>query len=101
MSRLKRKLHNRRVLLSRPRGENDLPITVYHVAFSPDSKQDVSGGCERTPYLCDISTGKDLRHFKGGVAAALALDGRSLICVSHDGTIRHRQIATGDLLSET
>jgi WD40 repeat protein len=25
-----RKLHNRRVLLARPRGDNDLPTTVYH-----------------------------------------------------------------------
>jgi len=95
-----RKLHNRRVLLTRPRGDNDLPTTVYHVAFSPDSKTIISGSPDRTIYLWETSTGKELRHFKGGVTAAFAADGRSLTCVDHDGTIRGRQIATGDLVND-
>jgi WD40 repeat protein len=88
-----RKLHKQRILLERA-------YAAPRVAFSPDSKTVVSGSRKGTIYLWDASTGKELRHFKGGVAAAFAADGRSLICVSHDGTIRHRQIATGDLVND-
>lgn len=88
-----RKLHKRRILLTRVHAAPDL-------AFSPDSKTLLSGSRDGTIYLWDAPTGKELRHFKGGVAATFAADGRSLICVSHDGTIRHRQIPTGELVSD-
>jgi len=95
-----RKLQKQRILFARPRGDNDLPTTVHNLSFSPDSKTIVSGSPDRTIYLWDTPTGKELRHFKGGVTAAFASDGRSLACVNHDGTIRRRQITTGDLVND-
>jgi len=94
-----RKLAERRVLLTRERGNGDLPNTVYHLAFSPDGKTLICGGADGTTYLWDVPTGQERLHFKGGVTAAFSRQGSSLICVGHDGIIRHRQAASGDPIS--
>jgi hypothetical protein len=91
-------LQNSRTLLARKHSEADLPGAVHHVEFSPDGRTLIFGSPDGTIYLSEALTGRQRLHFKGGVTAAFAADGLTLICVGHHGTISHRKPANGDLM---
>ena len=70
---------------------------VGSVAFSPDSKTLASGGYGEI-LLWDVETGKILKSFKGHkgwVAVGFPDDGKTLISLSRDGSVRFRDITTG------
>jgi WD40 repeat protein/serine/threonine protein kinase len=53
---------------------------VNRVAFSPDSKQFVSGSADQTVRLWDALTGAEIRKFEGHSAGVID------VCFSHDGS---------------
>ena len=70
---------------------------VGSVAFSPDSQTLASGGYGEI-LLWDVETGKILKSFKGHkgwVAVGFPDDGKTLISLSTDGSVRFRDITTG------
>ena len=62
------------------------------VAFSPDSKQAVSGGSLKTLRLWDVTTGKEIRSLAGHTdpitSVAFVPDGRHILSGSADATVR-------------
>jgi WD40 repeat protein len=85
-------------LLARHREERDYFTGVYHASFSPDSRTVVAGSPGEMIYLWDCRTTKERLRLRGGVAAAFAADGRTLLVVSHDGLIRRFDAASGQAL---
>jgi WD40 repeat protein len=72
------------------------------VVFSPDGKTLISGG---DAGLCawDVATGKKLDWFRDNApatSAQLLPDGKTLLTVDNNGSIRYWQAATGTLLRE-
>ena len=52
----------------RAHGSKKIQGEVWSFAFSPDSKQLVSGGEDKTVKLWDVLTGKEIRTFSGHTA---------------------------------
>jgi hypothetical protein len=50
-------------------------------------------------YLWECGTAKERLRFRGGVAAAFGVDGRTLLALSHDGLIRRFDAASGQALA--
>ncbi|KAH8758829.1 WD40-repeat-containing domain protein, partial [Hyaloscypha finlandica] len=75
--------------------------SVNSVAFSPDSKQVVSGSCDETVRLWDTATGALLQTLKGHSSSvnsvAFSPDGKQVVSGSHDQTVRLWDAATGVL----
>src|SRR5438105_3487569 len=72
------------------------------VAFSPDSKTLVSGG-DIGLRAWDVATGKDLGWFPtatSATAARFSPDGKTLLTLDNNGSIRHWQAGTGNLVRE-
>src|SRR5436190_24177112 len=73
------------------------------VVFSPDGKKVVSGG-DVGLRAWDVATGKDLGWFPTAAratAAHFAPDGRSLLTIDNEGSMRLWQAGTGKLPRET
>ncbi|MEU0518902.1 caspase family protein [Streptosporangium sp. NPDC006007] len=72
---------------------------VFAVVFSPDGKQLVTAGADKTARLWDASTGKPLRtltgHTDGVFAVAFSPDGKQLATAGYDGTARLWDASTG------
>ncbi|HBR21296.1 MAG TPA: hypothetical protein DD713_01805 [Nitrospiraceae bacterium] len=72
---------------------------VSSVAFSPDGRYALSGSWDSTLTLWDISTGKEIRTFKGHTdrvnAVAFSPDGRHIISAARDNSIKLWDVATG------
>lgn len=66
------------------------PVTA--VAFSPDSKQVMSGSIDKTVRLCDVATGALLQTLKGHsspvTAVAFSPGSRQVVSGSSDNTVR-------------
>jgi RNA polymerase sigma factor (sigma-70 family) len=75
------------------------------VAFSPDGKTLLTGGnrfkggWQGTPCLWDVTTGKELREFRGHVnnvkAVAFSPNGKTVASGGEDSTVRLWEVATG------
>jgi WD40 repeat protein len=76
--------------------------SVTSVAFSPDSRQVVSGSGDRTARLWDTNTGAALQtlegHFSPVSSVAFSPDGRQVVSRSVDRTVRLWDAATGAVL---
>jgi WD40 repeat protein len=70
----------------------------WRISFSPDGKTLVAGTWWPSLLLWDVATGKEMLHFHGGVAAAFAADGQTLISVSPYGRIHRWAAGTNRLL---
>jgi WD40 repeat protein len=68
------------------------------VALSPDGKQALSGGLDKTLRLWDVETGKELRQFEGHSGnvhgVAFSPDGRFALS-GDDHNVRLWEVATG------
>ena len=78
--------------------DKEVPTFVHSVAFSPDGRYGLSGG-SNTLKLWDITTGKEIRTFKGHTAfvssVAFSPDGKMSCQGSGDNSARVWDIATG------
>ena len=70
----------------------------WRLAFSPDGKTLAGGTSRESLLLWDVATGRELLHFYGGVAAAFAPDGRSLVSVNALGRVHRWAAGTNRLL---
>jgi WD40 repeat protein len=72
---------------------------VRCVAVSPDGKQLLSGGHDRTIRLWELETGKQLGLFEGHTgevrSVAFAPDGKTFLSTGQDGMLRHWEIQSG------
>ena len=86
---------------------------IYCVAFSPDSKQVVSGSVDQTLKLFNVADGKLMREFKAYkekefekghqkavFCAAFSPDGKTVASGSSDHTIRLWNVADGSVVRE-
>ncbi|KAG4437673.1 hypothetical protein IFR05_006835 [Cadophora sp. M221] len=75
---------------------------VRSVAFSPDSKQVISGSGDRTVRLWDAATGAALQTLEGHTGSvssvAFSPDSKQVVSGSDDGTVRLWDAATGAAL---
>jgi uncharacterized protein with WD repeat len=75
---------------------------VWSVAFSPDSKQVVSGSEDQTVRLWDTATGAALQTFKGHSesvnSAVFSPNGKQIVSGSYDQTVRLWDTTTGTAL---
>ena len=83
---------------------------LWTVAFTPDGKQAVTGGptqevnglTDAFVQLWDLTTGKEIRQFRGHTAdirrVTVSRDGKRLLTASFDGTMRLWDMQTGDEL---
>jgi WD40 repeat protein/beta-lactamase regulating signal transducer with metallopeptidase domain len=73
---------------------------VLAVAFTPDSKQAVSGGDDGSVILWDLPSGEQRRVLRGHTASvanvAVSADGRWLLTASHDKTVGLWDLQTGE-----
>jgi sugar lactone lactonase YvrE len=69
------------------------------VAFGPDGKQILSGSSDATIKLWDISSGREIKTFRGHVSAvtsvAFSPDGRQIISGSSDTTAKLWDVSSG------
>jgi hypothetical protein len=69
------------------------------IAFSPDGKFVLSGSDDRTMKLWEVSTGREIRTFRGDdsnvTAVAYSPDGRLALSGSTDGTVKLWDMITG------
>jgi WD40 repeat protein len=76
--------------------------SVRSVAFSPNSKQVVSGSSDQTVRLWDAATGAPLQMLEGHTdsvyCVAFSPDGKQVVSESGDQTVRLWDAATGALL---
>jgi len=72
------------------------------IAFSPDSRFVLSGSDDRTMKLWEVSTGREIRTFRGidsnVTAVAYSPDGSRALAGYMDGTVAIWEVATGRLL---
>lgn len=73
---------------------------VFSVAFSPDGKYALSGSKDGTVKLWDISTGMEIRTFKGHSylvgSVSFSPDGRYALSGSEDASTRIWDVSTGE-----
>ncbi len=69
------------------------------LAFSPDGKTLACGGADQAIHLLEVSTGKDLRQFKGHqhhiADVVFSADGQTLASTDWDGVVRLWNVRTG------
>jgi WD40 repeat protein len=74
-------------------------VSIYSVDFSPDGKYALGGCSDKTLKLWDISTGKEIRTFKGHSdwvrSVAFSPDGKYALSGSDDGSIKLWEVSTG------
>ena len=63
-------------------------LCVRSVAFSPDGKQIVSGGGDRTVRVWDVSTGRELQELKGHTGGVRSSALPPLLCRAVAGVVR-------------
>src|SRR5262249_5178725 len=76
--------------------------TVYAIAFTPDSRQVVTGSFDKTVRLWDAATGKELKVLEGPaghqnlvLSVALSADGKSIASGSQDNTAKIWEVPAG------
>jgi hypothetical protein len=95
------------------------PNTMYSIAWSPDSRTLVTGSLNGLVTLWDASTAQMVMQFEANPYyepdsrdvdnlalswvrdVTFAPDGRTVLSVSGDGTVREWEVATGTLVQET
>ncbi len=76
--------------------------TINSVAYSPDGRTVLTGSTDNTARLRDISSGKQIHHFKGHtdfiISVAYSPGGKTVLTGSHDTTARLWDVETGKQL---
>jgi WD40 repeat protein len=76
---------------------------IRSVALSPDGKL-IASATSSNASVWDAGTGQELERFKRKLraqAVAFTPDGKTLLACTRDGTVQHRDVATGELSRET
>lgn len=75
---------------------------VLAVAVSPDGREALSAGADKTVRLWNLRTGREIRKLEGHTDAVTAVaflpDGRQAVSASHDGTLRLWNLRTGRMI---
>ena len=83
-------------------GRNHIKDRVESVAFSPDSKQALTGGDDWTARLWDVATGREIRTFQGHIvkvtSVAFSPDGKQVLTGNGDRAARLWDVTVGKQL---